>query len=653
MVFTKKTNRLGITFLMQIICIACIGISGLLWSNSLVRNLSEFFEPSYYNFNDTNNSIIEISTTEEWISFAESVNNGKDYADISIYLTKDLDFTNCTCNPTGSENNPFRGTLYGKGHVLENVKITSSDRYVGLFGYTQNATITGVTLNNCEISSDSASGTGGFVGFTFSGVISECSFNGKVSAEEGSVGGIAGSNWSTIERCYTYGEVTGPGGISAYGNNYLCGTGGIAGDNQYAISLCQNHATIDAGSLNESGGVSGCNNSFIQGCSNFGNVAGGGIVEINQGNAEIQGCFNLGNVYAGIAKDSYQNSTIKQCANFGVAEGLFAGDIVSFWGVGDTENCYGKISQCLYVNTSRAGVVRKNSLGKSTLHDNYKISDLSNDNMGILFTYLNANDYADAFRFVIQKETYRRHCLVWGGLSVLSIVVLSINGSWLLSRYGKKKRKYSQGKRDFELGEYLRAFELLSEIVDYKDCEALAKKALTEHLRDCRQSGVYTLGRIGKNALQWKYMQEEEGNLVLLAQYALTVECINSEGGPVEWERSELYARLNSYYKTIWFNKRIRELLSIKISLLTVNEAISFLTNSEERRCKPIQKFPKVLMNGGNAYWWLRSEENEEVMKMPFVTADGLVSEKGKSITTNNIAVRPIITVRMSYEDNS
>ncbi len=93
--------------------------------------------------------------------------------------------------------------------------------------------------------------------------------------------------------------------------------------------------------------------------------------------------------------------------------------------------------------------------------------------------------------------------------------------------------------------------------------------------------------------------------------------------------------------------------LCYKISLLTVNEAISLLTNNEQRRCKPIQKFAKVLMNGGNAYWWLRSEENEEVMKMPFVTADGLVSEKGKSITTNNIAVRPIITVRMSYEDNS
>ena len=54
----------------------------------------------------------------------------------------------------------------------------------------------------------------------------------------------------------------------------------------------------------------------------------------------------------------------------------------------------------------------------------------------------------------------------------------------------------------------------------------------------------------------------------------------------------------------------------------------------------------RVLSNDGNVYWWIRNEKTMEVSKMPFVTAEGLISEMGMSITSNNIAVRPIITIR-------
>ena len=66
--------------------------------------------------------------------------------------------------------------------------------------------------------------------------------------------------------------------------------------------------------------------------------------------------------------------------------------------------------------------------------------------------------------------------------------------------------------------------------------------------------------------------------------------------------------------------------------------------DNEHRKCKGISKMDSVLMSEGNVYWWLMDEN--VTRRMPFVTAEGLVSERGRLIDTDNIAVRPTIIIR-------
>ena len=51
------------------------------------------------------------------------------------YLSADIDLLGAEWEPIGeSISNPFTGTLDGQGHIIRNLKITSGDKWCGLFG---------------------------------------------------------------------------------------------------------------------------------------------------------------------------------------------------------------------------------------------------------------------------------------------------------------------------------------------------------------------------------------------------------------------------------------------------------------------------------------------------------------------------------------
>ena len=142
----------------------------------------------------------------------------------------------------------FTGSYDGDGHILSGLTIDrGSSDYIGLFGYTNGATMqdlgltsvditgnnyvagligynVGSTISKCYTSGSVVAGnySGGFVGFNLNAsTISNSYCTASISTSGARIGGFAGWNWSTstLEKCYSTGSVSGTsnvGGLVGY-----------------------------------------------------------------------------------------------------------------------------------------------------------------------------------------------------------------------------------------------------------------------------------------------------------------------------------------------------------------------------------------------------------------------------------------------------
>ena len=203
------------------------------------------------------------------MNIAELVNGGK--TDINITLDTDIDLTGKDWTPIGtSVDNSYKGTFDGGGHTITGLTFTTNDKYAGLFGWLNKAgTVKNVVMEGVQITSNQIYG--------------------------GSIGGVAGFSWGTIENCSVSGSVSG----TVY-------VGGVVGAQiGGSITGCSSSATVK-GTV-DVGGVAGQTNSSatLTACYATGNVtieinpakniAGGGLVGMNGGNG-LFACYATGNV---------------------------------------------------------------------------------------------------------------------------------------------------------------------------------------------------------------------------------------------------------------------------------------------------------------------------------------------------------------------
>ena len=87
-------------------------------------------------------SATEIATAEEFITKTNEDTEG------NFVLTADLDFTGVDLTESKlSSSNPFKGTFDGKNHTISNVTLSTGTN-IGLFNYTDEATIKNFTIDN-------------------------------------------------------------------------------------------------------------------------------------------------------------------------------------------------------------------------------------------------------------------------------------------------------------------------------------------------------------------------------------------------------------------------------------------------------------------------------------------------------------------------
>ena len=203
------------------------------------------------------------------MNIAELVNGGK--TDINITLNADIDLTGKDWTPIGTDyDNSYKGTFDGGGHTITGLTFTTNDEFAGLFGWLNRAgTVKNVVMEGVQITSNQIYG--------------------------GSIGGVVGFSWGTIENCSVSGSVSG----TVY-------VGGVVGAQiGGSITGCSSSATVK-GTV-DVGGVAGQTNSSatLTACYATGNViieinpkkniAGGGLVGMNAGSS-LLACYATGNV---------------------------------------------------------------------------------------------------------------------------------------------------------------------------------------------------------------------------------------------------------------------------------------------------------------------------------------------------------------------
>ena len=153
------------------------------------------------------------------MNVAKLVNGGK--TDINITLDKNIDLTGKDWTPIGTDyDNSYKGTFDGGGHTITGLTFTTNDEYAGLFGWLNRAgTVKNVVMEGVQITSHQIYG--------------------------GSIGGVVGSGWGTIENCSVSGSVS--------GTVYVGGVVGVQIGG--SITGCSSSATVKG--MVDVGGVAG------------------------------------------------------------------------------------------------------------------------------------------------------------------------------------------------------------------------------------------------------------------------------------------------------------------------------------------------------------------------------------------------------------
>ena len=261
-----------------------------------------------------------LSTPEALAGVSQLVANGNTFDGKTIIIGADINLDGHLWTPIGAYPALFSGDVVGNDSIISNLWINNpSSDFVGLFGYTSNASFVNIHINTANIKGFDSTGT----------LVANLFDNGSVT------------NCSAIN-------------ISVTGNN---NTGGLVGGFLTNSSITKSHAIGDVVGVVQVGGVagSGWNNIVMTECYSEGtvtaNVLAGGLVGAFPfaftGQSTIDNCYSRSSIVASseraggitggadnalIVKNSYATGT--------VSAPNYAGAIIGFWGSINMENMY-------------------------------------------------------------------------------------------------------------------------------------------------------------------------------------------------------------------------------------------------------------------------------------------------------------------------
>ena len=263
-------------------------------------NITLNYDPGYTEVSEGNYTV---NNEKGLKNLAELVNNGA--TDINITLNTDLNLTNMEWTPIGTESQPYTGTFDGNNYTITGLTVNQTRNYVGLIGCIgSDGTVKNVKLENVNITGDGYF-VGGVAGTNY-GTIENCSVDGTLTNYVQYLGGVVGDNRGSIIGSSSSGTITGTGpNVGGIGGQSVGGT----------IMACYSVANIKGRS--SSGGVLGQTNreTVVIACYHAkGNVTGeqsrmiGGVIGWNYG--KVTACYWENNQEQGIG-DNQGSTTIE------------------------------------------------------------------------------------------------------------------------------------------------------------------------------------------------------------------------------------------------------------------------------------------------------------------------------------------------------
>ena len=212
-------------------------------------------------------------------------------------------------NPIGNDNNRWKGNMDGHGHIISNLYIKTAQNCVGLFGYTEDATIQDLIFDNAKVENVSTTNTtdytGILAGYAFAYTNSPAHIKGIKTTKNCTIigqkytGGIVGYAKINLENCENHSSVKGTRIV-----------GGIAGYSCKNIKRCTNYGTVENDDMYIGGIIGYTYETSIKDCANYGKITStggnaGGIAGLLMGNSSIQNVFSYGDMtytdnYSGI-----------------------------------------------------------------------------------------------------------------------------------------------------------------------------------------------------------------------------------------------------------------------------------------------------------------------------------------------------------------
>lgn len=236
---------------------------------------------------------------------------GTTHSSASAMLTADIDLKNY-CHaaedgkellswiPIGNYDNRWKGNMNGQGHTISNLYIKTAQNYVGLFGYTERATIQDLIFDYAKVENVNTTNTktdytgilAGYAGGDSPSHIRgiKTTNNCTVIGQE-DTGGIVGGARINLENCENHSSVKGTKFV-----------GGIAGSSsEKNIKCCTNYGTVENDDKYIGGIIGYAYDTSIEDCANYGKITStgryaGGIAGQTLFNSSIQNVFSYGDV---------------------------------------------------------------------------------------------------------------------------------------------------------------------------------------------------------------------------------------------------------------------------------------------------------------------------------------------------------------------
>ena len=236
---------------------------------------------------------------------------GTTHSSASAMLTADIDLKNY-CHtaedgkellswiPIGNYSNRWKGNMDGQGHTISNLYIKTAQNFVGLFGYTERATIQDLIFDYAKVENVNTTNTktdytgilAGYAdGVSPSHIRGIKTTNNCTVIGQEHTGGIVGGARINLENCENHSSVKGTRSV-----------GGIAGSSsEIIIKRCTNYGTVENNNSYIGGIIGYAYETSIEDCANYGKITStgwnaGGIAGQTFGNSRIQNVFSYGDV---------------------------------------------------------------------------------------------------------------------------------------------------------------------------------------------------------------------------------------------------------------------------------------------------------------------------------------------------------------------